>query len=303
MIGKQRLRALALECGFELAGVAGVGPLGDYPRYQAWAASGAAGAMRYLTDHRAALREDPRRLLESARSVIVVGKLYKTAHPGGRAISRYAWGTDYHDVLRQGLEELARRLGQELGAGFDWRAAVDTAPLLERSLARQAGLGWIGKNTCLIHQQSGSWYFLGELLTSLEIEPDFPAPARCGTCTRCIDACPTGALDRGGLDARRCISYLTVELRGDIPEELHGGIGGHAFGCDICQEVCPWNRRAPHTEDERFFPQIPLELEELARVTEESFRALFRRTPVWRAKYAGFQRNLTIAIQNSESVR
>jgi len=279
----------------------------DFARYHAWVAAGHAGAMGYLTDHRAALRADPRALLPEARSVIVVGKLYQTGFPdvgsltpGQAWISRYAWGEDYHVVLRQGLERLRDRLAGETGAEFASRICVDTAPLLERSLAREAGLGWIGKNTCLIHEPTGSWYFLGVLLTSLEVEPGTPAEDRCGTCTRCIDACPTHALRPHELDARRCISYLTIELRGPVDDALRPGIGAHAFGCDICQDVCPWNRRAPVTTDPAFAPAaFAPPLEELARMTEEEFRRLFHQSPVWRTKYRGLLRNVALAMGNA----
>ena len=213
MIRLTRVRHLAAACGFELAGATPAGPIGDFARYQSWVEAGHAGRMSYLTDHRAALREDPRSLLPNARSVIAVGKLYQTDSPDSTEltpeqawISRYAWGQDYHDVLRRGLERLRDLLHEETGEVFESRLGVDTAPLLERSLARQSGLGWVGKNTCLIHEATGSWYFLGEMLTSLEIEPGTPPPDRCGTCTRCIDACPTSALTPYELDARRCIS-------------------------------------------------------------------------------------------------
>lgn len=254
--------------------------------------------MSYLTDHRAEIRTDPRKLLPSARSIICVAKLYNA--PEGGPISRYAQGEDYHDVLRRGLEQLTAKLRGAHG-DFEYRICVDTAPLLERSYARLAGLGWIGRNTCLINQQLGSYLFLGELLTSLPLEPEVPAPDRCGTCTRCIDACPTGALLPGGLgyelDSRRCISYLTIELRGDIPEAQRSGIGGHVFGCDICQEVCPWNRRAPFgPEADATGSSDPASLAEL---TPEEFRQAFRHTPVWRTKYSGFLRNVAVTLGNS----
>ncbi|MDX2149456.1 MAG: tRNA epoxyqueuosine(34) reductase QueG [Bryobacteraceae bacterium] len=299
-----RIRVLAQQAGFELCGVAPAGPIEDFESYSQWVADGHAGAMTYLTGHRAALRADPRNLLPSARAVIVVGKLYNTPHPPD-AISRYAWGDNYHLVLRQGLERLAGSLREEYG-DFEYRACVDTAPLLERSLARLAGLGWIGKNTCLINQQAGSWFFLGELLVSLPLEPNpAPPPDRCGTCTRCIDACPTSALlPEGGLDARLCISYLTIELRGPVPGELCEGVGGLVFGCDICQDVCPWNRRAAVSLDPAFAPRNAGQpLEQLAALTPEEFRAKFRETPVWRAKYSGFLRNVAIAMGNAGDVR
>jgi epoxyqueuosine reductase len=179
---------------------------------------------------------------------------------------------------------------------------VDTAPLLERSYAREAGLGWIGKNTCLINQEMGSWFFLGEILTSLEIDPDCPPPDRCGTCTRCIDACPTQAIPKEGyqVDARRCIPYFTIELHGSVPEEMRAGIGRHIFGCDICQDVCPWNRQAPVASEPAFEPRhFAPALEDLGRLSEDEFREIFRASPVQRAKYAGFLRNVAIAMGNS----
>jgi epoxyqueuosine reductase len=306
-----RIRELARACGFELAGVAAALPADDRSRYQAWVEAGWAGKMNYLTDRRAEVRDDPRNLLASARSVICAGKLYQTPWPetarfaaGDRAwISRYAWGDDYHDLLRRGLERLDAMLRAEAGAPFESRICVDTAPILERSYARLAGLGWIGRNTCLINQGQGSWFFLGELLVSLDIAPDSPPPDRCGTCTRCIDACPTAALVPGrGLDATLCISYFTIELRGGIPEEQRSGIGAHVFGCDICQDVCPWNRRAPVTEDGAFAPRhLAPPLEDLAAVSENEFRAMFRNSPVTRARYSGFLRNVAVAMGNARS--
>jgi epoxyqueuosine reductase len=306
------IRGFAQECGFELAGVAAALPAPDRARYHEWAAAGRAGEMRYLTDHRAAVRDDPRSLLPAARSIICVGKLYQTPWPHTTQfddeergwISRYAWGDDYHDVVREGLQQLEARLRQ-LEPGVESRICVDTAPLLERTYARLAGLGWIGRNTCLINQQQGSWFFLGELLVSAEIPPDSPQPDRCGTCTRCIDACPTAAIPPGGgLDATRCISYFTIELRGLIPEESREGIGAHVFGCDICQDVCPWNRRAPATAPASFAPRhFAPRLEEMAVISESEFRQMFRGTPVTRARYRGFLRNVAIAMGNSGSER
>ena len=265
-----------------------------------------AGAMGYLTDRRAVVRTDPRLLLACARSIICVGKLYNT--PGARStewedpergwVSRYAWGDDYHEVMRASLERLVRKLGD----GHEWKICVDTAPLLERSYAREAGLGWIGKNTCLINQEVGSWVFLGEILTSSELEPDSPPPDRCGTCTRCIEACPTQAIAPEGyqIDARRCIPYFTIELRGSVPDEMRAGIGQHIFGCDICQDVCPWNRRAPVAEEPAFKPQhFAPALDDLAAMSEQEFREAFGASPIQRAKYSGFLRNVAIAMGNS----
>jgi epoxyqueuosine reductase len=306
------IKSLARECGFELAGVAPALPLSDFASFQRWATAGFAGEMSYLTDRRGDLRGDPRNLLPNARSVICVGKLYNGPQPYSTKyrqselawISRYAWGEDYHEVLRRALERLVERL-HEL-ENFDYKICVDTAPLLERSYARQAGLGWIGKNTCLINQPMGSWFFLGEVLVSMEIAPDVPPPDRCGTCTRCIDACPTAAIVPQGegyaLDSRLCISYHTIELRSAIPSEHRAEIGNHVFGCDICQDVCPWNARSPLSaepafEAENFAPP----LERLAQLSEQEFREIFRRSPIRRAKYFGFLRNVAVAMGNTRA--
>jgi len=314
------VRQLALECGFELAGVAPALPLAEAGYYHQWVEAGYAGEMGYLTDRRAAVRDDPRNLLPSAKSVISVGKLYNGPEPYSTRlddnelawISRYAWGYDYHDVLRSGLERLAEKLHQHHGTPFDWKACVDTAPLLERAYARLAGLGWIGKNTCLINQQMGSWFFLGELLTSLDLEPGTPPPDCCGTCARCIDACPTAAIvpakAAGGpewtIDSRLCIAYFTIELRGPIPEQTRASIGHHIFGCDICQDVCPWNSRAPITGEQAFAPaHFAPDLAKLAEISETEFSQIFRASPIKRSRYSGFLRNVAVAMGNQRSAR
>jgi epoxyqueuosine reductase len=301
------LKRLALDCGFDLAGVAPAEPLPEADLYAGWIASGMQGEMSYLAGRRGRMRADPRSLLPSARSILCVGKLYNGSEPystrfedAERAwISRYAWGEDYHDVLRKGLERLAGQLPP-----CDYKICVDTAPLLERAYARRAGLGWIGKNTCLIREGAGSWFFLGELLLSLELEPDSPPPDRCGACTRCIDACPTGALvpaDTGWmLDSRLCISYFTIELRGPIPGPARTALGRHVFGCDICQDVCPWNRAAPITTEPAFAARhFAPPLERLAALTEAEFKEMFRGTPVSRPRYTGFLRNVALAMGSS----
>jgi epoxyqueuosine reductase len=308
-----RIKELAHACGFELAGIAAPSPTEDFSRFQTWRSGGLAGEMKYLSDRRGDVRCDPRNLLPSAQSIICVGKLYNTRHPHSTDgidsdrgwISRYAWGMDYHEIMRGGLELLVQRIAELDPEPFEWKICVDTAPLLERSYARAAGLGWIGKNTCLINQQQGSWFFLGEVLLSIPLAPDLPPPDRCGRCRRCIDACPTEAIvpGEGGqwkLDARLCVSYLTIEKRGPIPDELAGKISNHVFGCDICQDVCPWNGRAPVAEDEALQPlQFAPRLEALAELTEGEFRSRFRNTAVWRTKYAGFLRNVAIAMGNA----
>jgi epoxyqueuosine reductase len=301
-VQKETVKRLARECGFELAGVAAAEPAEDFSRYQEWVEKGFAGEMRYLTDRRAEVRRDPRNLLASARSIICVGKLYNTPGPSDGPISRYAWGRDYHHVMRAGLERLVELLAREAGP-FEHKICIDTAPLLERSYAQQAGLGWIGKNTCLIHEPLGSWFFLGEIVTSLELEPDSPPPDRCGTCTRCIDACPTQALVPDGrgqweLDSQRCISYFTIELRGAIPEEHREGMGAHIFGCDICQDVCPWNSRAPVTEEEAFFTRTLPDLVQFLQLSRNEFNQTLVDSPVARAKHSGILRNVAVAMGN-----
>ena len=314
------IQRLARECGFELAGVAPAIPLGEAAYYHQWVGAGYAGEMRYLTDRRAAVRDDPRHLLPSAQSIICVGKLYNGPEPYSTRlddsdlawISRYAWGEDYHDVLRRGLERLVERLQQHTPEPFDWKICVDTAPLLERAYARRAGLGWIAKNTCLINQQMGSWFFLGELLVSLALQAGTPPADHCGSCTRCIDACPTAAIVPTGetqgpewtIDSRLCIAYFTIELRGPIPDEARGQVGNQIFGCDICQDVCPWNTRAPVTSDAAFSPaHFAPDLEKLARISEQEFREMFRSSPVQRARYSGFLRNVAVAMGNQRSER
>ncbi|MGA8028196.1 MAG: tRNA epoxyqueuosine(34) reductase QueG [Bryobacteraceae bacterium] len=315
-LAAQQIKDLAQACGFELAGVAAAVPTEDFDRFQTWRDAGMAGEMGYLTDRRGDLRSDPRNLLAEAKSIVCVGKLYNTraqhtcevGDPERGWISRYAWGTDYHEVLREGLGLLVKRISEIYHGPFHYKICVDTAPLLERSYARAAGLGWIGKNTCLINQEQGSWFFLGELLLSIPLAADAPPPDRCGTCRRCIDACPTQALvpgDAGAwvLDARRCISYLTIEKRGNIPADLCEETSNHLFGCDICQDVCPWNRGAAVTEESAFRPaEFAPRLEELADLSEEEFRKRFRHSPVRRAKYAGFMRNVANAVSNAEAI-
>lgn len=227
-------------------------------------------------------------------------------------VSRYAWGSgDYHDVLSNSLETLVKRL-LAIWGDFEYRVCVDTAPLLERSYARAAGLGWIGRNTCLINEPLGSWFFLGEILISLELPPDSPPPDRCGTCTSCIDACPTQALipvagstgQEWQLDARLCISTLTIEQKGATPEATRAGTGHHLFGCDICQDVCPWNRRSPVTAEPAFQPlNARLDLAAMAALTREEFRTKFRSTPMWRAKFEGWLRNVATVMGNSGDPR
>ncbi len=316
------IKKLAVEVGFELCGVAPAVPMVEALFYPEWIARGYHGRMGYLEGRRGEMRADPRRLLPSARSVISVGQIYNTEHrystetqdPDSGWVARYAWGRDYHDTMKERLHELARRLRDVSTQEFDYKVCVDTSPILERAYAQRAGLGWIAKNTCLISEQLGSWMLLGEILVSLELESDEPAPFRCGTCSRCIDACPTDAFvpiesEAGppyALDSRRCISYSTIELRGPIAEDHRGEIGRHLFGCDICQDVCPWNRpaRAATTEAEEFQPaNAEPALEELAAMTQEEFNERFAGTPIERSKHAGFLRNVAVVMGNSGDER
>jgi len=262
--------------------------------------------MRYLAD-RAAAYEHPRHVLDGARSILMLAVGYRTqqpqpAGPGEARVSRYAWGNDYHRVIRgrlRSMELFHLRLVPEARV----RGVVDTAPLLERDFARLAGLGWIGKNTLLVDQRFGSWHFLAALLTTEELAFDDPMAADyCGTCRACLDACPTGALvDAYELDARRCISYLTIELRESIPAALRAGMGDRLFGCDACQEVCPWNRKAAESAEAAFEPapgMNPVELVELFFLDDESFRARFRGTPLERPKRTGILRNAAVVLGN-----
>jgi epoxyqueuosine reductase len=221
-------------------------------------------------------------------------------------ISRYAWGQrDYHDVILPKLRALEEKIRDVTGQPeIRMWSYVDTGPIVERVLAQHAGIGWVGKNTCVINQQIGSWLFLGVILTSLELEAGIPAPDRCGTCTRCLDACPTNAfIGPYKLDASKCISYLTIEKRGEIPEDLREGMGRHVFGCDICQDVCPWNREAGITTVPAFQPRAELvnpQLEKLATISLDDFKSVFRGSPGKRAKRTGIRRNAVIAIGNSK---
>jgi epoxyqueuosine reductase len=277
--------------------------------------------MKYMEsrDERGELkRASLARVAPWARSVIVCAINYNTAQPYSTQaddpsrgwISRYAWShQDYHDAVFRRLRRLEDRIREELTnhqsptTDPSFRSYVDTGPLIERVYAKYAGIGWIGKNTCLINQKLGSWLFLGVILTSLELSPGLPAPDRCGRCTRCLDACPTHAfVAPGQLDARLCISYLTIEKRGQAPEELRPGIGRHVFGCDICQDVCPWNRKAPATAAPEFQPRDRLvnpALEWLAEMQLEEFRTVFRGSPIRRTKLSGLRRNAIIAMANS----
>ncbi|HHQ47802.1 MAG TPA: tRNA epoxyqueuosine(34) reductase QueG, partial [Acidobacteria bacterium] len=293
----------------DLTGVAAAGPAAGAERLRRWLDAGFHGEMGWMATS-AALRADPARLLPGCRSIVAVAMSYHTglarstdpAPPGTVWISRYAWGRDYHKILKKRLIRLGRWLGEASG-GCGWRACVDTAPVLEREWAAAAGLGWIGKNGCLINRRLGSELFLGLLLTTVELPPDPPATAHCGRCTACLDACPTQAFVAPGvLDARRCIAYLTVEHRGAIEPELAGGMGRNVAGCDICQEVCPWTKRARETTHREFFPtphRFQPVLDELEALDEEGWKTWRRGSPLNRIPWEAFHRNLEIARHNT----
>jgi len=318
----------AREAGFELAGIA---PAADFPElayFPEWIAQGRAAEMKYLASRNDAgelKRASLRTAVPWARSVIVCAINYNCAQPYSTEgkdpergwISRYAWSReDYHDAVMRRLRRVEQRLVEKIRQEQDMpgpladrvpaletRCYVDTGPVVERVYAKYAGVGWIGKNTCILNQRMGSWLFLGVILTSLELTPDLPAPDRCGTCRRCIEACPTGAFPAPyQLDANKCISYLTIEKRGPIPEPMREGLGRHVFGCDICQDVCPWNRKAPATDAPEFQPRPGLvnpALEWLAGMDAARFREAFRRSPIRRTTLTGLRRNAVIAMGNS----
>jgi epoxyqueuosine reductase len=314
------VRQAARDAGFDLAGIAGVQDFPELAYFPEWIEAGRSGEMTYLharTDSGELRRRSLRHTAPWARSVIVCALNYNTAQPYSTEvndpetgwISRYAWSQqDYHDVVLARLRILEKQIitSSELsGEKVVTRCYVDTGPLVERVYAKYAGVGWIGKNTCILNQRLGSWLFLGVILTSLELTPNVPAPDRCGTCTACIEACPTNALIAPyQLDSNLCISYLTIEKRGAIPEKMRAGMGRQVFGCDICQDVCPWNRKAPVTAISDFQPRPGLvnpALDWLAGMNAEEFREKFRGSPIKRAKLTGLRRNAVIAMGNSKS--
>ncbi|MEX0712104.1 MAG: tRNA epoxyqueuosine(34) reductase QueG [Pirellulales bacterium] len=301
-----RLKAEASRAGFALAGACpAVTPQGMH-RFQEWLDQGYAGQMHYLADRKRAYSH-PRHVLDNARSLLLLAMNYRTAAPvaaraGEGRVSRYAWGGDYHDLIHDRLRRLLQVFHQ-LAPRASARGVVDTAPLLEREFAQLAGLGWIGKNTLLLNKNLGSWFFLAALVTDQELAYDEPHETdHCGTCRACLDACPTQAfVEPYVLDSRRCISYLTIELPTSVPGELRPGIGDWLLGCDVCQEVCPWNHRAPAADEPALQPadgMNPLELAGLFELDEAAFRRRFRHTPLWRPKRRGILRNAAIVLGN-----
>ena len=303
------LREKAKELGFDLVGAIPVSRSKTIDVYNSWLKKGYAGSMEYLERH-AKLKEDPRQLLPETMSLFALGFNYNTVEPSSQIqnpeigyISRYAWGDDYHQLLRSKLSKLENYLCSELNAGMLSRSFVDSGPILEREIAQRAGLGWIGKHSNLINWEKGSWYFLAELLVDVPLETNLPfTRVDCGTCTICIEACPTDAIiaDRS-VDARRCISYLTIELKGAIPLELRPKMGNLIFGCDICQEVCPWNKEAPKSPESKLLPRpenVAPELTELMKLDQSAFSERFRNSPIKRTKRRGLLRNVAIALGN-----
>jgi len=313
------IKAEAQRLGFALAGITSPEAPPHWPVFENWLAQGRHAGMAYLADERArARRREPRQILPGCKSILVLAARYPDPGntgafeaaeapaddgPHGR-VAAYAWGTDYHLVLPERMKALAAFIEARLGHAVAHREYTDTGPLLERDLAQQAGLGWIGRNTCLINPRMGSYFFLAEMLLDLELDQDAPfQDDRCGTCTRCIDACPTRCIlpDRT-LDAGRCISYLTIELKESIPVELRSSIGSWVFGCDVCQQVCPWNRFTDGRVDPAFGPRpgvpAPALVPEIA-LTPDAFNRKFKDSPVQRTRRQGYQRNLAVALGNA----
>ena len=300
------VKEAALDLGFDLVGIARADAVDEAELLAEWLARGRHGTMRWMESWREK-RVDPRLLVEGCRSIVSVGLVYyrpdrDAPHPVGTKVARYAWGEDYHRVVKDKLQALLAR-GRELDPAFEGRAFTDSGPVMERWWAERAGLGWRGKNTLLLNKRLGSFLFLGELLVRAELEPDTAGVDHCGTCTRCIEACPTGAIVAPRqLDARRCISYWTIEHRAELSPEEEGSVGEWLFGCDICQDVCPWNRDAPETGEERFRARAgawPDSLDDVLTMSEEEFDARFGDTAIERARRSGLVRNAAVVAGNT----
>jgi epoxyqueuosine reductase len=307
---KDRINAKSHQLGFTLTGVTLPEPPPHYSTFENWLAQGHHGTMYYLANDRSrASRADPLEILPECKSILVLATPYFPPSPerGGDGsevegkIASYALGADYHDILPARMKEIIQFIEEQVGGTIKNRYYTDTGPILERDLAQRAGIGWIGKNTCLIHPKQGSYFFISEILLDLELEPDSPFTTdHCGTCTRCIEACPTDCiLPNRTLDATKCISYLTIELKDDIPVELREKIGDWIFGCDICQMVCPWNRFAP--QGDTAFDQIRTlhSLTEELSLTSRAFNQRFKSSPIKRAKRRGYLRNVAVALGNT----
>ena len=296
---KLSIREKAIELGFSDIGFSPIGRLTHHePHLRSWLDNGYHAGMAYMANH-FEKRLDPALLVEDAKSVIsLVHNYYPKEHqlPGSPVIARYAYGQDYHDVLRQKMNLLFDFIRDNHFPSLEGRVFVDSAPVMERAWAAQSGLGWIGKNGLLIHRRLGSFLFISELITNLDVDAGFEVPNRCGNCTRCIDACPTGALlGNGVLDANRCISYLTIEHKGEIPDGFRGKFQNRLFGCDICQEVCPWNRKLEPHQEPAFVPHphlLRMDAEQWQNLTEDDYASIFSRSAVKRTKFQGLMRNI-----------
>jgi len=301
-----RVKQAAAEHGFDACGIAAAdAPIDPHNRLDAWLEAGYHADMDWMTRTRS-IRKDVRAKLPNARSVVAVMRNYHAPRPpqpdGTGRVSNYAWGRDYHRVLHKPVRRLAATIA-DLDDGIETWCSIDAGPVMEKAWAERAGIGWIGKNSLVLRRGMGSYFFLAVIVTTLELEPDSPIADGCATCRACIDACPTGAiLEPRVVDARRCISYQTIENRGEVPTEIARKHGNWVFGCDICQEVCPYNRRVPETDERDFRPRpghAALDLEALETMGEGAFEAEFRGTPIMRAKRAGMQRNAAIARSNA----
>lgn len=307
------LKAHAASLGFDLCGIAPAERFPELSFLDEWLSRGYAGTMAWIA-RTAEKRTDIQQVLPGARSVVVLGTIYNTerpystevADPRAALISRYAWGDDYHDVLAARMERLLTWMREQSTEPFEARAYVDTGPVQERVFAQYAGLGWIGKNACLINEHLGSWLFLSEIVTTLPLDPDAPGLDRCGTCTLCIEACPTKAImEPHVIDSTRCISYLTIEERGAIPEALRDGVGNHVYGCDVCQDVCPFNQSPAVSADPAWHPREGLDgvtALELWRTPDADLRRLTKGSAMTRAKLPMLRRNLALALRSSGAV-
>lgn len=310
VVDSASIKGRARELGFDLCGIAPAERFPELAFFREWIDRGYAGEMAYLP-RSADRRADVREVLPGARSVIVTATLYNTVEPyaadepapGTALVSRYAWGDDYHDVLKRRLEALLDWIRSESQEPFEARAYVDTGPVQERVYAQYAGLGWIGKNTCLINPNLGSWLFLSEIICTLPLEVDGPGVDQCGACTKCLESCPSDALVAPGvLDATRCLSYLTIELKSEIPVPLRPALGSHVYGCDICQDVCPYNEMAPQSQAPEWQARPGLDLPALVdlwRMPDADLRGLIKGGPMTRAKLTGLRRNVAVAIGNT----
>ena len=299
------VKSKAAAHGFDVCGIASAGPIDEEDRLGQWLANGCHADMDWMATTKE-LRQDVRKKLPNARSVIVVAKNYYSERPNHKpdtgCVSRYAWGRDYHNVLKKPIRRLATFISS-LESGSESYCCIDTGPVLERAWAERSGVAWTGKNSLSIRRDLGSWFFLGVIISSVELFPDTPARNYCGSCTRCIDACPTSAITEPyNVDSRRCISYHTIENRGEVPQELADSFGNMVFGCDVCQEACPWNRFAKETNEDDFKPRKGIsnpDLSVLENMDEDTFNKTFEGSPIRRTRLSGIQRNAKIAHKKS----